>query len=293
MANDEFCKSAKKLLSKLPDLSRLISRFGNLSYGIRPDDHPDKRAVLYEEILYNKQKTNTFCSVLEAYGKIYNWLVEIKAMHLDEILALNLTIGKGFPDISELLSEWKTCFDVEKARKEGKLVPKEGTNVPFDTAVSNINQTTSTAEQYRAKYDRKFGYAKLLKAGKMSFVLDVKETVDTPEEWTVIGSRKGFKKYITPKLAELNADMDRYKNQKDIALHEASSVIFHRFYAAGIKWLMVARRMEQLDADIALANYGRSLDQYCFPEFTDECGVLEIFQGRHPTIMIELWAYIL
>ena len=54
MEKDEFCKSAKKLLSSLPDMARLISRFGNLAYGIRPDTHPEKRAVMYEEILYNR-----------------------------------------------------------------------------------------------------------------------------------------------------------------------------------------------------------------------------------------------
>ena len=61
MDNREFCKEARKLISGLPDLARLISRFGNLSLGIRPADHPDKRAVMYEEILYNRQKTRTFC----------------------------------------------------------------------------------------------------------------------------------------------------------------------------------------------------------------------------------------
>ena len=54
MEKEEFCKSAKKLLSSLPDMARLISRFGNLAYGIRPDTHPEKRAVMYEEILYNR-----------------------------------------------------------------------------------------------------------------------------------------------------------------------------------------------------------------------------------------------
>jgi len=161
MGNPDFCKSAKKLLSKLPDLARLISRFGNLSYGIRPDNHPDKRAVLYEEILYNRQKTHSFCSVLEAYGKIYNWVVETKAMHLDEILALDFTIGKGFPDISDLLDEWKSSFDAAKAKKDGKLVPKPGTNTLFDSAVEQIEIAKAAAEEFRSKYDRKYGYAKL------------------------------------------------------------------------------------------------------------------------------------
>ena len=62
--NEVFRKITKKMLSSLPDLERFISKFGMLSYGIRPSDHPDKRAVLYEDILYNRQKTQKFCYVL-------------------------------------------------------------------------------------------------------------------------------------------------------------------------------------------------------------------------------------
>ena len=287
MENDEFCKSAKKVLSKLPDLSRLISRFGNLSYGIRPDDHPDKRAVLYEEILYNKQKTSTFCTVLASYERIYEWLRSVKGMHLDEVIALDLCIGGGFPDISDLLEDWKTCFDAEKAKKDGKLVPKAGTNTLFDNSVQAIKETTEKAEKFREKYGGKFGYAKLLKSGKMHFVIETKDSVNVPDEWTVMGGRKGHKKYTTPELAELNADMDRFLNQKDVALHESSSVIFQKFYSTGKDWLDVAKRMDQLDADIALAQYGKSLDVFCFPEFVDGQGELEIIQGKHPTVNME------
>ena len=49
----------------------------------------------------------------------------------------------------------------------------------------------------------------------------------------------------------------------------------------------VTRRIEQLDADIAFANFGKTLESFCFPEFVEESGILEITQGKHPTVNIE------
>ena len=42
MEEEKYRTSAKKLLSKLPDLERLISKFGSLSFGVRPDTHPGR-----------------------------------------------------------------------------------------------------------------------------------------------------------------------------------------------------------------------------------------------------------
>ena len=75
------------MLSKLPDLERFIAKFGMLSFGMRPADHPDKRAVLYEDILYNRQKTQKFCYVLESFQNINEWKKSIQSAHdIDEKL---------------------------------------------------------------------------------------------------------------------------------------------------------------------------------------------------------------
>ena len=108
------------MLSKLPDLERFIAKFGMLSFGMRPADHPDKRAVLYEDILYNRQKTQKFCYVLESFQNINEWKKSIQSAHdIDE--KLKKEIVGGIPDMTELLESWEENFDIAKAKKSRKL----------------------------------------------------------------------------------------------------------------------------------------------------------------------------
>ena len=146
--------------------------------------------MTFELFLIFRQKTQTFCGLLESFEKIYKWLGSETAKNEDDISSLNLKIGAGFPDLSDLLAEWKSCFDAEKAKKDGKLIPKEGSNSLFDSAVEKIEIAKKSAETLRAKYEVKHGLAKILKSGKMHFCLELKENIRVKDDWTVIGSRK-------------------------------------------------------------------------------------------------------
>ena len=273
MENQGFCKEARKLISGFPDLARLISRFGNLSIGIRPSDHPDKRAVMYEEILYNRQKTRSFCRVLSSFKEFDTWIKKQSETNGDLLKILQLVDNENIV-IEDLLSNWRKTFDMEKAKKEEKLTPKEGANPPFDRAVKEIKRIQGEAEAFRTEVADNYGHAKLLKSGKMHFVIQVRDTVKAPHEWTSIGLTKGFKKYQAPELDDLNKEMDRYINLKDMALSEASSVIFGEFYKTSDRWLEIVRMIDELDALISFANYGHTIEERCFPEVLDDGEVL-------------------
>jgi DNA mismatch repair protein MSH6 len=273
MDNQEFCKDARKLISGFPDLARLISRFGNLSIGIRPSDHPDKRAVMYEEILYNRQKTRAFCRVLSSFKDFDAWIKKQSAANGDILKILQLVDNDNIV-IEDLLSNWRKTFDMEKAKREEKLTPKEGANPPFDRAVKEIKRIQDEAEAFRTEVADNYGHGKLLKSGKLHFVIQVRDTVKAPNEWTSIGLTKGFKKYQAPELDDLNKEMDRYVNLKDMALSEASSVIFGEFYKTSNRWLAIVKMIDELDALISFANYGHTIEERCFPEVFDEGEVL-------------------
>ena len=285
--NDEtFQTATRELLSKMPDLERFISKFGTLSHGIRPDDHPDSRAVMYEEILYSKQKTAKFCYVLESFNSIAAWLAGLEKAGANGQLISD--VRENMPDFDALLAEWRTNFDSKKAKENGTLVPKAGTNTPYDEAILMIEQTKGEAEQFRAQAERDYGSAKTLKSGKMHFVVQIKDTKKVPSNWTAIGSRKGFKNYTTPDLKELNETMERFSKQKDFALKASSSIVFQRFFADAPKWRHVVNVINRLDVRLALVKYSASLEVSTFPQFVDdEDGtVLEIEEGRHPTVDI-------
>lgn len=54
------------LLKKLPDLERLLSKIHSIGTP-KGQDHPDSRAVLYEEVTYSKKKIADFLSALEGF----------------------------------------------------------------------------------------------------------------------------------------------------------------------------------------------------------------------------------
>lgn len=54
------------LLKKLPDLERLLSKIHSIGTP-KGQDHPDSRAVLYEEVTYSKKKIVDFLSALEGF----------------------------------------------------------------------------------------------------------------------------------------------------------------------------------------------------------------------------------
>lgn len=286
MDDDTFQTATRELLSKMPDLERLISKFGTLSHGIRPDDHPDSRAIMYEEILYSKQKTAKFCYVLESFNSVAKWLNGLEKAGVNSQLISD--VRANMPDFDQLLAEWRTNFDAKKAKENGTLVPKAGTNTPYDEAVAMIDQTKEEAEQFRAQAERDYGSAKMMKSGKMHFVVQIKDTKKVPSNWTAIGSRKGFKNYTTPDLKVFNETMERYMKQKDFALKASSSIVFQRFFADAPKWRHVVNVINRLDVRLALVKYSASLEVSTFPEFVDDQdgAVLEIEQGRHPTVDI-------
>ena len=56
-----------KVLKKLPDLERLLSKIHGLSSAKRAKEHPDSRAILFEMDIYSKRKILDFLSVLEGF----------------------------------------------------------------------------------------------------------------------------------------------------------------------------------------------------------------------------------
>ena len=253
MEDSEFMSSAKEMLSKLPDLERFISKFGTLSKGIRPDDHPDTRAVMYEEILYSRQKTQKFCYVLDSFHNIATWLKKLSSKGVDQALVDELK--ESMPDMDDLLTEWRQNFDSKKAKEDGTLVPKAGTNPPYDEALEKICQTKNEAEELRRECEQRYGSAKLMKSGKLHFLVQIPDSKKVPSNWAVKGSKKGYKNYLSPDLEVLNETLERFLKQKDFALKASSSVVFERFFADAAKWRHIVQVINRLDVRLALAKY--------------------------------------
>ncbi|TNN50390.1 DNA mismatch repair protein Msh6 [Liparis tanakae] len=137
---------ASELLKKLPDLERLLSKIHSIGTPLKGQDHPDGRAVLYEEVTYSKRKIADFLSALEGFKTMQEVVAALAPVSGESRSALLRQVGglKGdedgglFPDLSAELRRWDTAFDHQKARTTGVITPKGGFDPDFDRALASV-----------------------------------------------------------------------------------------------------------------------------------------------------------
>ena len=123
----EAAEAARAAMRGMPDLERLLTRVH--SNGLRkrgPIEHPDARAILYEN--YNVRKIKDFADVLGGFEMV------VKVGALFEKLSLSCPLlklalgtpqqGGKFPrqEIRELLAHFREIFDEKQAKKEGNVL---------------------------------------------------------------------------------------------------------------------------------------------------------------------------
>lgn len=145
----------------MPDLERLISKIHQL--GNVPKDHPDGRAVMYENDTYSKRKVEDFITLLNGFDSAAKLLNEIKDQEIkSKLLSSLLKITKnekdkrGFPYLDEILEHYKQSFDATEAKKTGKIVPSPGINKEYDEAIADIKRITEEFDDYLKEQSKEF-----------------------------------------------------------------------------------------------------------------------------------------
>lgn len=106
MDDDDLLNEAKEILGQLPDLERLLNKihaFGNVK---RSEDHPDGRAIFFEQKSYNKNKIRDFISVLNGFDALTKLPAIFKNCKSKYLQTLT---GSSFPNIRETLKIFKVC----------------------------------------------------------------------------------------------------------------------------------------------------------------------------------------
>ena len=132
------------------------------SLGHRPldTDHPENRAILYEDITYSKRKIQDFLSALAGL-KIGNEIVQIFSKH-DDIPSssslLNTIIYqnngkkmKHFLILDDILEYYTNAFSHAQARNEGKIIPSAGVCKEYDDALNEIRENEKALNDYLNK----------------------------------------------------------------------------------------------------------------------------------------------
>jgi DNA mismatch repair protein MSH6 len=187
-------------------LFRLISIH---SLGHRPldTDHPENRAILYEDIIYNRRKIQDFLSALSGL-KIANEIVQIFSEHPDISSSshlLNTIIyqntenkTKNFPFLDEILDYYTNAFSHAQARNEGKIIPSAGVCKEYDDAINEIRENEKALNDYLNKQKKilKNHDLKYVHVQKSRYALEIPEHAcrNLGDDYELMSSRKGFKR---------------------------------------------------------------------------------------------------
>ncbi|KAL3892164.1 hypothetical protein ACJMK2_004398 [Sinanodonta woodiana] len=289
-----------ELLKKLPDLERFLSRIHTLGVNKGPN-HPDSRAILYEEVTYSKRKIEDFLSTIDGF-KVANKIARkfkdrtenFKSKLLKKTVTLAGENADGyFPDLTEDLQFFENAFDHNKAKKDGVILPSKGVDKEYDKAVSDIKATEQALNDYLEQQRNRLACKSIVYWGtaKNRYQMEIPELAwkRVPDEYDLTSSKKGWKRYKTAEIEKLFAKMMDAEERKDASLKDVMRRIFHTFDERYKKWNATVQCLAVLDVLLSMAHNSHCGDGImCRPEIicpSEETGpFLEVRDGRHPCV---------
>ncbi|PIK37037.1 DNA mismatch repair protein Msh6 [Apostichopus japonicus] len=305
MEHQDQVTEAVEVLKKLPDLERFLSKIHSLGSLRKSEDHPDGRAIFFEDATYGKRKILDFLTTLDGFqdaGDILKIFQKRAPKFKSKILRQSLLLereddnkGGRYPDLKEHLDLFDNAFDKKKAKDAGAIVPRPGVDEDYDEALRDIKATQRKFDEYLEKQRRRLGCSSIKYWGsaKNRFQLEVPEAAlsrKTPEEYELQSSKKGFKRYWTPVITDLLADLITAEDRRDVALKDSMRRVFHKFDEHYKQWDQAVQCLAVIDVLISLSNFSMAgEDVMCRPEFVeptkDTKPFIAIENGRHPCIV--------
>ncbi|XP_063157819.1 DNA mismatch repair protein Msh6 isoform X1 [Candoia aspera] len=291
----------RDLLKKLPDLERLLSKIHSIGSSLKNQNHPDNRAVLYEEARYSKKKIIDFLSALEGFKVIVEILSILEdtvdgftSKTLKQIATVKSKNPSGcFPDLKAELERWDIAFDHNTARKTGVVNPRTGFDSDYDKALQDISEVEERLRQYLEQQRKRLGVRAVMYwgAGKNRYQMEIAETAvpqDLPDEYVLKSSRKGYKRYWTKDIEKMLNDIINAEERRDAAQKDCMKRLFYDFDKTRKDWQTAVECIAVLDVLLCLARYSQGCDgPLCrpvilLPENTPP--FLELKSSRHPCI---------
>ncbi|KAM7385751.1 hypothetical protein PAMP_001809 [Pampus punctatissimus] len=291
------------LLKKLPDLERLLSKIHSIGTPLKGQDHPDSRAVLYEEVTYSKRKIADFLSALEGFQTMQQIIsvlspvsADFQSRLLSQVVSLKSEKDGLFPDLSAELKRWETAFDHQKARTTGVITPKVGFDPEFDQALTGIKNCERELQDYLDRQKKRLGCKNMAYwgTGRNRFQMEVPDSVserNIPEEYEVKSTKKGWKRYVTKETERLFSELQGFEEKRDAALKDCMRKLFYNFDKNYRDWKTGVECMAVLDVLLALTRYSQGGDgpmtrpQVVLPEGEDQLApFLDLTGSRHPCV---------
>ena len=286
-------QEVKKILQKLPDLERLLSKIHSAGDAIKSKNHPDSRAVFFENHIYSKRKILDLLSCLDGLKKCNSMLKLFSEERFESKVLKNITTleteGGEFPNLSNLFQYFDNAFDHDSAKKEGKIVPSKGVDSDLDEADDNIAEITEEMKDYLREQKKHFGCeVKYWGTGKNRFQLEVPvgKQSKAGNDYELASGTKNVKRYVTSETKQFLERQIAAEDQREKALMDIQRKLFEQFSKHADVWKKAISCVAFLDALISLATYSNSVETGCFPTLLTDFSnpVIDIKEGRHPCL---------
>lgn len=245
----------RKELTKLPDMERLLARLYSSSgaAGRNAD-----RVVLYEDAA--KKQLQEFIAALhgcqcmiQACLSFNDSMGEIKSSLLQHIL----TPGKGLPDARPTIKHFETAFDWSEAEKTGRILPCEGVDKDYDVANRTVREIEIELEKHLEMQRTLFGSDMInyVTVGKEHYQIEIPESMlaKVPQEYEARSSRKGFRRFWTPKVKQLLPDLADAQAQREASLRGILQGLIRQFCEHHSIWNGIVNVVAEMDVLISLA----------------------------------------
>lgn len=232
----------RDLLKKLPDLEKLLGKIHSIGSSLKIQNHPNNRAILYEEMRYSKKRIIDFLSTLEGFKiilEIISILEDIvdgfTSKTLKQIVTVKSKNPAGcFPDLKAELERWDTSFDHNVARRTGVINPKAGFDSDYDKALKDISNVEERLRKYMEEQRKRLGCKAMMYwgAGKNRYQMEIAESAlpkNLPDEYVLRSSRKGYKRYWTKDIEKMLMEMVNAEERRDAAQKDCMKRLFYNF----------------------------------------------------------------
>lgn len=313
----ELMTEVRLSLRKLPDLERLLSRIHALGSAHRSKEHPDSRAIMYESKTYNIRKIRDFLAVLNGFDVAMDLVrgygprfaqfaspilrVILKSRDESDAAVASSDASQGeplghFPDLREKLEFFKRSFDQSVAKESGVIVPPEGFDPEYDDACADITRVEEELQEYLQEQRTALKCKSVVYWGAKKedrFQLEVPESAVSakqPKEYELKSRKKGYKRFHTPRIRDLLAQLAAAEARKDEALRDQMRKVFHKFDEDYKYWMKAVQCLSVLDCLLSLALVSSQSDGYTKPEVVSAVagnnGVpfIDIEEGVHPCV---------
>ncbi|KAK7259232.1 hypothetical protein RIF29_24833 [Crotalaria pallida] len=282
----------RKALSKLPDMERLLARIFSAS---EASGRNANKVVLYEDA--SKKQLQEFISALrgcelmaQACSSLGIILNDVESRQLHHLL----TPGKGLPDVCMDLNHFKNAFDWVEANNSGRIIPRKGADIEYDSASKAVKEIESSLFTHLKEQKKLLGDSSItyVTVGKDAYLLEVPENScgNIPRDYELRSSKKGFSRYWSPDIKRFLRELSQAESEKESLLRSTLQRLIGHFCEHHTKWRQLVSATAELDVLISLAI---ACDYYegpkCRPSFlgtlcTKETPCLSAKSLGHPVL---------